>query len=413
MARGARILDAASYGAREGRALTISPLRRLGLIGLLALASCGSPTPSAEPTAVPTAAPATAASPTTSALSPTASAAAAEIERIVGAMAAAVEARDRDLYLEHVDLSDPVFSLEHTRWVADWADLHPATSYALAVDGLTVDGVAATGRLTASWTIAGFEAPRTATWQARFTGGPDGWRYAGEVWRATEAEHFRLLVAPGVEGAEAAILPTLPDVYDRVTSTLGYAPAGSMQIKVYADPDAHVANTLLTLPRIRGWNEPGEALKIFFDAADPSVTPVVAHEFTHFVLFDRAGTKRTRMPWWLDEGTATFVARPLEQATGGEDARLRQVAEWAAANELAEWTDMAVFEETPVELWRFVYPQGYAMVAYVTDAYGDAKRNAWLAAMATQMTIDDATPAVLGVSFEELDAGFRSWLVAR
>jgi hypothetical protein len=74
---------------------------------------------------------------------------------------------------------------------------------------------------------------------------------------------------------------------------------------------------------------------------------------------------------------------------------------------------MAVFEVTPLELWRYVYPQGYAMVTFVTEAYGAPKRNAWLAAMATEMTIDEATPAVLGVSFDELDGAFRAWVVER
>lgn len=386
-------------------------LRRFALLALLALAACGDPNASTAPLSTSPASP----SPATSVAAwpfPNAADAAA-IEAVVQELAAAVVARDRDAYLGRVDLSDPVFALEHTRWVADWAELHPARSYALAVDGLIVDGAAATGRLTATWTIDGVDGPRTATWAARFTGGPDAWRYAGEVWDATDAEHFRLLIAPGVAGADTAIQPALPEVYDLVTGTLDYAPAGSMQIKVYADQDALVANTLLSLPPIRGWNEPGEALKLYFEAGDASVTSVVAHEFTHFVLFDRAGTKRTRMPWWLDEGTASFVVRSLEQPSGSRDARLEQVAAWAVANELAPWADMGVFEETPVDLWRFVYPQGYAMVAYVSDAYGGAKRNAWLAAMASDMTIDEATPAVLGVSFDELDAGFRTWVVAR
>lgn len=339
----------------------------------------------------------------------------AAVDAVVQAMTAAVAAGDDAAYLAHVDLADPVFALEHTRWVADWAGPHPVITYALQVDGLGVDSAAtaATGRLTVTWTIDGFEAPRTATWTATFTGGPAGWRYAGEVWTATEADHFRLLVAPAVHGAEAAIMPALPDVYDLVTSTLDYTPDGSMQIKVYADSTALVANTLLSLPLIRGWNEPGEALKLYFEPGDESVLGVVAHEFTHFALFDRAGTQRTRMPWWLDEGVASFVARALGQPPDAPDEQLQLVAEWAASGELATWTDMAVFEETPLELWRFVYPQGYAMVAFVTDAYGASKRNAWLAAMATEMTIDVATPTALGVSFDELDAAFRAWVVER
>lgn len=388
-------------------------LRRLGMVGLLAIAACGGPTATASPSATAGSSTSTTGTPTHSA--PSGEAAAAAIAAAVQAMAAAVAAGDDAAYLALADLADPVFALEHTRWVADWADLHPVNTYGLSVDGVRVDAAAteATGRLTATWTIDGFEAPRTATWTTRFTGGPAAWRYAGEVWTATDAEHFRLLVAPTVAGAEAAILPALPDVYDLVTSSLGYAPDGSMQIKVYADSAALVANTLLSLPLIRGWNEPGEALKLYFEPGDESVIGVVAHEFTHFALFDRAGTQRTRMPWWLDEGIASFVARGVGQQTDAPDERLQLVADWVATGKLATWTDMAVFEETPLELWKFVYPQGYAMVAFVTDTYGAAKRNAWLAAMATEMTIDVATPAVLGVSFDELDAAFRAWVVER
>lgn len=184
-----------------------------------------------------------------------------------------------------------------------------------------------------------------------------------------------------------------------------------MQIKEYLGSEALVANTLLSLPNIRGWNEPGEALKLRADPADPSQELVIAHEFTHFVLFDRAGTHRTRMPWWLDEGVASFIASKYE-GPGATD-RIAQVAAWAAAGQLAAWDDMAVFETTPLELWTFAYPQGYAMTRYVTERYGDQKRNAWLAAMATEMTIAEATPAVLGLSFDELDVAFRKWLRAR
>ena len=35
-----------------------------------------------------------------------------------------------------------------------------------------------------------------------------------------------------------------------------------------------------------------------------------------------------------------------------------------------------------------------------------------LASMATEMDIDAATPAAFGVTFEQLDAGFRDWAIA-
>lgn len=385
-------------------------LLRLAIVAVLSaaiVAGCGalapSPAASPPPTSASTFAP-TPAAPT--------QAATAEIDALVASMATAVQAGDRTGYLALVDLSDPVFALEHTRWADEWSGPKPVTQYSLALAGLAIEGAAATGRLTVAWRLQGDDVSRVATFAVRFTHGADGWRYAGEDWVATEAPHFRVLVAPGLEATAPGIVADLPGVYEHVTTTLGYVPVTSMQIKEYADGEALVANTLLSLPIIRGWNEPGEALKLRVDPNAASQAPVIAHEFSHFVGFDRAGTHRTRMPWWLDEGVATFVAATYEGSSGG-DARLAQVVAWAKEGKLAPWADMAVFETAPLELWTFAYPQGYAMVRYVTEQYGETARNAWLAAMATEMDIDGATPGALGVTFEELDAGFRTWLVAR
>ena len=237
--------------------------------------------------------------------------------------------------------------------------------------------------------------------------GEGGWRYAGEAWSSSEVPHFVLRVAPGLEAAVPDIADALPGIYGDVTAEYGYEPSGTLEIKLYADANALVANTLLSLPTIRGWNEPGEALKLVHDPGGPPLAPTIAHELTHFLGFDRAGTRRTRMPWWLDEGIATYVASTIEGSGGN---RLAQVIKWEAAGALAPWEQMVVFEETPVELWEFVYPQGYAMVAFVTERFGADRRNDWLAAMATEMDIDAATPAELGRSFDDLDAEFRDWL---
>ena len=225
---------------------------------------------------------------------------------------------------------------------------------------------------------------------------------------STEIPGFVIRVAPGLEASGAQIADDLPGIRDDVTAALDYAPAGTLQIKLYADSPSIVANTLLSLPDIAGWNEPGEALKLVDQGQGNSLAPTIAHEMTHFIGFDRAGTRRSRMPWWLDEGIATFVG---SQVSGlPEDDRLAQVIGWEEGEQLAPWAQMAVFEETPLELWPFVYSQGYAMVRFVSEEIGVEKRNAWLAAMATEMDIGRATSTVLGLSFAELDAEFRDWL---
>jgi hypothetical protein len=50
------------------------------------------------------------------------------------------------------------------------------------------------------------------------------------------------------------------------------------------------------------------------------------------------------------------------------------------------------------------------MVRFVSTRFGRDMRNAWLAKMATEMDVEGATQAVLGLSFDDLDKAFREWL---
>jgi hypothetical protein len=242
----------------------------------------------------------------------------------------------------------------------------------------------------------------------RFTQSDGAWLYAGEQWVTRDVEHFRVRVAPGLESEFPAVTESLPDIYEYVTDHFDWIPTTDMEIKVYTGPAELVAMTWLSLPDIRGWNEPGEALKLQL-APGESPTSTIAHEFTHFLEFDRAGTQRSRMPWWLSEGIASFFGYHFA-ATGAAEFQLDRVRGWAATGELADWDAMAVFEETPQELWPNVYAQGYAFTAFVTDTYGETERNRWLAAMAVDSDIAEATQDVFGMSFEGLAAQFVEWL---
>jgi hypothetical protein len=328
---------------------------------------------------------------------------------LVGAMEAAVLAVDADAYLALVDTTDQVFATEHERWAGDWANVD-LREFDLTVSDVSISesNALATGTLTVVWETDD-QPLRTAELDVQFTRSGGGWLYAGETWVTEEVEHFRVRVAPGLESEIPAITVDLPYVYEHVTESIGHEPQGVMEIKLYTGAPELVATVQLGLPDIRGWTEPGEALKLRLDPEAPSLTPAIAHEFTHFVEFDRAGTQRSRMPWWLSEGLAVYVAYHFEGEDLGE-LRLEQVREWAAEGDLVDWSEMSVFEATRQSLWQFVYPQGYAMTRFVTEEYGEELRNDWLAAMATEMDITQATQAELGISFEELAADFEAWL---
>lgn len=334
----------------------------------------------------------------------------AQLDALLDNMAADVLAGDQVAYLAQVDLSDPLFALEHTRWSDEWAADDFLASFALQLENVRVENTDAIGDLTMTWRIKDQPRAQAATFSAQFTRDDSGeWRYAGEYWPIViETDHFILRAVPETENAANALLPALPDIYAHVTASLDHEPSTHNEIKLYGSADALAATTLLSLPRIHGWNEPGESLKMFPEGDSLDVS-IVAHEFTHFLVFDMAGTQRSRMPWWLDEGLAQYVASTFWTAAYAED-YLAITQGLAARDALAAWDSMRVFEETPVELWQYVYPQGYAFARFITETYGEAPRNAWLRAMSTEMEIEAATEAVFGVSFDDLDAAFRAWL---
>ena len=336
-----------------------------------------------------------------------------EIAALLGAIESAVLMHDLEGYLAMVDLSDPVFALEHTRWAEDWVRRAGLNRFDLSVRNLTIEDDRATGDLHVAWTtILEREVSRGADFPVRFLRGEDGrWRYAGEFWLTSETGHFRVHAAPGLGGVARQVIDSLPAVYAHVTASLGHTPAGVSEIKLYDNPWDLIATTRLSITDpISGWNEPGESLKLV--ASDAPGEATLAHEFTHFVMFDMAGTTRGRWPWWLAEGVSEYVASHF-WTVSQRNSRLEQVQDWRRTTGLAAWESISVFETTPRSLWPYVYPQGYAFVRYVSETYGDQARNAWLRAMATEMDLAAATESALGLSFGALSEGFLGWLDAQ
>jgi hypothetical protein len=95
-------------------------------------------------------------------------------------MEAAVLAGDRDGYLALVDLTDPVFATEHSRFADDWI-ANPPTRYDLSIADVVVAGSVATGVLSVTWATDPHD-ERSAELAVRFTQSNGVYRYAGEDW---------------------------------------------------------------------------------------------------------------------------------------------------------------------------------------------------------------------------------------
>ncbi|MBN1963183.1 MAG: hypothetical protein JW910_00950, partial [Anaerolineae bacterium] len=339
---------------------------------------------------------------------------AAAIVVLLRNMEIALQSNQDQLYLSYVDLSDPVFALEQTRWVEDWHSARVIVQrFELEVRNLVIDGDEATGDLNMQWTgLTSTQYSRGADFPVRFTRDEDGeWRYAGELWVTFETEHFVVRAAPGLEASAEAILPDLPDVYARVTAMLDYEPSAPLEIKLYDNPWALIATTRFSLVNtINGWNEPGEALKLNAEQGPPAIR-TIAHEFTHYLTFDMAGVTRGNYPWWVAEGMSMYAASLFW--TGSErNGYLNTVRGLQEEPGLVNWEDISDFERTPEDLWQFAYAQGYAFVRYVSETYGDDARNEWVRSMAGDQDVAAATEAAFGVTFEQASADFFDWLAA-
>lgn len=332
------------------------------------------------------------------------------IRALVDAMASAITAQDAETYLAYVDLSDPLFASEHRYWVEDWAGGDPLDRFVMQVDDVQVRGDGATAELSIVWAVLPRTSYREATFPVRFVRGDgDTWLYAGEAWVPLDIEHFQINVFPGMEASAKELAAMLPAIYDHTTHSLDYTPASAMSVKLYDSQDALGATIALRLPPIRGWNEPGESLKLYIVPPEVPSRSVLTHEMTHFVMFDMAGTTDGLYPWWLLEGSAQVIASEYWEPEWrvGE---LDRVRHWQSRGTLADWDAISDYDNTPVDLWGFVYPQGYAFVRYVTETFGETARNDWLRAMAGEMDLDAATESVLGTTFAALDEGFNVWL---
>ena len=329
---------------------------------------------------------------------------------LVDAMAEAVRTQDRDMYLEMVDLADPIFASEHTYWIDDWATGDPLDRFTLEAAEVQVDGDAATAELTMRWALEAQTSFRRATFPARFVRGDDGaWRFVGGDWQTLETDYFLVHYGPGLEAAAKELIQSLPEIYEHATQSLDHQPASQMHIKLYDSEDTLGALIALRLPPIAGWNEPGESLKMLVQPGQPPSQAVLAHELTHFLNFDMAGTNDGAYPWWLLEGVAEYVSSPY-WVEGRAEFTIDAIRDGFNSGQLAEWGQMSDFEETPYELWRYVYPQGFAFTSYVTEVYGTELRNDWLWLMADGVEIEDATTEAFGFDFATLEEGFGTWL---
>lgn len=353
----------------------------------------------------------------------------ASVEQALAEMERAVLAGDGGAYLAIVDKRDPNFAKEQENWAKD-LKLHVPAEFAVRIVEETERAGAAFGEREArfememAWTMKGLgrggkDVHKSVSFPARFVLDDSGgkWLFAGEDWLVMEGINgksgagVRVLYFAGYEEAARNIVGVLPTVREHVDAGFEVKIDRVQEVKIYPVM-THLQQSIYLsyVDGLSGWNEPGEAIKLRVkpDAAAAAMRSLLAHEYGHVATFEK-GPKATDMPWWVLEGVAELAAE--EYAKNGDRVKTR-VRGWLEEDNLAPWDEISDFRNTPKKWGGHVYTQGHAMLGYVSEKYGRAKRNAWLTVMGRGESIDVASREVFGVGFAEVDAGWRAWLSA-
>ena len=206
------------------------------------------------------------------------------------------------------------------------------------------------------------------------------------------------------------VLAVAADTYNFMKPILGVELTEPMNIVVYSDyrdmraalpPTSRVAQQQL---RTLGQAHTDERTLLVDGSADffagDNILTTSAHEFTHLLVADAAGSAYGQVPTWLNEGLAVYS----ERAPGNEYERYMQAA--IRNEQVPPLSSLRTYAGTPIETLRN-YGQGHAVATYMLDTYGPGKMVELFAALRSIHNFEKALHAVYGVTIPELDNQWR------
>ena len=134
-----------------------------------------------------------------------------------------------------------------------------------------------------------------------------------------------------------------------------------------------------------------------------NILGTTAHEFTHLLVADAAGTAYGQVHTWLNEGLAVY-------SEGEDQAGFSIYVKTAIRNDaVPPLASLRTYAGTPEETLRN-YGLGHAVVTYMLDTYGTEKMTQLFSAIRTTHNFEKSLEAVYGRTILELDNQWRESL---
>lgn len=226
-------------------------------------------------------------------------------------------------------------------------------------------------------------------------------------WSERSERNVTVLWYEGGEAFGQELMATATRTLDRLQAEIGAQLDLPVRIYVYASvPDMRGALEANEVEWVGGAAWPD--LGVIVGAIEPGdvgeVRRIIPHELSHQVLHQATDNPYGGVPRWFDEGLAVYY----EEGDGSYYGV--QVADAAERGLLIPLEALAASFPTDPELAGLSYAQSREVVAYIDATYGADSLRALTASFAAATPLERAVQETLGVTVDELDAGWRATL---
>ncbi|MGA1791484.1 MAG: peptidase MA family metallohydrolase [bacterium] len=234
-------------------------------------------------------------------------------------------------------------------------------------------------------------------------------------WQKQSTRHFTLFYLRDDHRLADYIMERAEEDYQRIVKDIGIDP--ELKANVYLAPDRGSYEALQpSKEKTHEWSigvfYPQENLIILLSpkaekASHPDIQQIVAHELTHFILFNVTKDRGVDLPLWLHEGLAMYEARQWNwhyRITMAQTALTRSFLPLSS-----------IKADFPVEkrLADRAYAQSISLIAYILNRYGIDYLNRMIGELVAGQPPAKVFYHVFGISLTEFERNWHIYLRRR
>ncbi|MGC8834360.1 MAG: peptidase MA family metallohydrolase [Armatimonadota bacterium] len=229
---------------------------------------------------------------------------------------------------------------------------------------------------------------------------------AAGLWLSKETSHFTVYYRPGQQALAERTAADAESALAKIAPKLWGYPKDRIPVYVYHNRREFIADTGIPGRElvVGVAYSAGELMRIDGSRYFAEISPVIAHELTHILLYKRIGSRISSVPVWLNEGLAVMLSGTAELPSA---LILQQAASTGSLLSMKSLQDSF----PSGSLTDLAYAQSLSFVEYLSRQPGKPLHT--LDAIAEGSSSEEAFRKIYGKSIEELEFAWRQSLAAK